>query len=100
MANTETITGGTGNDTVTLSTAVSNASVDLGAGSDSLTFGNFANTATVANTETITGGTGADSVTLGGAAHHRPWPSTSAQAATSSPWPTSPTPAPSRTPPP
>ena len=29
-----------------------------------LTFGNFANSATVANTETITGGAGADTVTL------------------------------------
>ena len=32
--------------------------------SDMLTFGNFANSATVANVETIIGGTGADTVTL------------------------------------
>jgi hypothetical protein len=32
---------------------VSNASIDLGAGNDVLTFGAFANSATVANTETI-----------------------------------------------
>ncbi len=45
--------------------ALTNASIDLGAGNDTLTFGNFTNSATVANTETITGGTGADTVTLG-----------------------------------
>ena len=48
-------------------TALSNASIDLGAGNDTLTFGNFTNTATVANVETITGGTGNDSVTLASA---------------------------------
>jgi Ca2+-binding RTX toxin-like protein len=65
VSNTETITGGTGADTVSLGTVVSNVSIDLGSGSDNLIFGNFANTATVANTESIVGGTGNDAVTLG-----------------------------------
>ena len=52
--------GVAGADTVVLGTQASNASIDLGAGSDSLTFGNFANSATVSNVESITGGSGAD----------------------------------------
>ncbi len=60
-----TLIGGTGADTITLGAVATNASIDLGAGNDTLTFGNFTNSATVANTETITGGTGADTVTLG-----------------------------------
>jgi Ca2+-binding RTX toxin-like protein len=39
--------------------------MDLGTGSDKLTFGNFANTATVSSTESIVGGSGNDNVTLG-----------------------------------
>ena len=66
MKNVGTLIGGTGADTITLGTAIANGSIDLGAGNDVLTFGNFANSATVANTETITGGTGNDTVTLGG----------------------------------
>jgi Ca2+-binding RTX toxin-like protein len=62
-----TLIGGSGADTITLGTAAANASIDLGAANDVLTFGNFANSATVANTETIIGGTGNDTVTLGGA---------------------------------
>ena len=49
--------------------------VDLGAGTDTLTFGNFTNSATVSNVETITGGAGADTITLAAAIsgrHHRP----------------------------
>ena len=65
VSNTETVTGGSGNDSITLGAAASNASIDLGAGNDALTLGAFANTVTIANTETITGGTGADVVTLG-----------------------------------
>ena len=52
---------------MTLSAVASNASVNLGGGSDTLTFGNFANIATVSNTQTITGGTGNDMITLGNA---------------------------------
>jgi Ca2+-binding RTX toxin-like protein len=48
-----------------LGTAAISASIDLGAGSDVLTLGNFANSATISNAETIIGGTGADTVTLG-----------------------------------
>ena len=50
---------------VTLGAAASNASFDLGAGADTLTFGNFVNTATLSNVETITGGTSNDTITLG-----------------------------------
>ena len=67
VKNIGTLLGGTGADTITLGAAVANVSIDLGAGSDVLTFGNFTNTATVANTETITGGTGNDTVTLSSA---------------------------------
>ena len=52
--------GGAGDDTIILGAAASNASIDLRGGNNVLTFGNFANTATVANTETITGGSGND----------------------------------------
>jgi hypothetical protein len=51
----DTLTSGSGSDSIVLTGAIANASVDLGAGSDTLTLGNFTNTATVANTETITG---------------------------------------------
>jgi hypothetical protein len=46
-----TLTSGTGADLIVFTGAVTNASVDLGGGSDALTLGNFANSATVANTE-------------------------------------------------
>ncbi len=39
-------------------------SIDLGAGSNKLTLGNFANTGTVTNVNTLVGGTGADTITL------------------------------------
>lgn len=64
------ITGGPGNDTVTLSALVTNASIDLGAGNDTLTLANGTNSATVANTETIIGGTGSDAITLATAANN------------------------------
>ena len=67
MKNVETITGGTGGDTITLGAAAQNASIDLMSGNDTLTFGNFTNTATVANVGTVIGGTGADTITLTGA---------------------------------
>jgi hypothetical protein len=61
----DTLTSGT--DTIVLTGAIANASIDLGGGEDTFTLGNATNSATVANTQTITGGTGADSVTLGSA---------------------------------
>ena len=67
VANTETIIGGTGNDTITLSSALGNAmSVDLGAGSNKLTLANTGNAGTVSDVDTLIGGTGSDSVTFGG----------------------------------
>ena len=67
VANTETIIGGTGDDTIILSTPPSAPASILRAGNDKLTFGNFANTATVANVETIIGGTANDTITLASA---------------------------------
>ncbi|HET7880045.1 MAG TPA: calcium-binding protein, partial [Acetobacteraceae bacterium] len=64
FVNSNLITGGPGNDTTTLSAIVNNASIDLGAGSDKLTFANGTNSASVANVETIVGGTGSDTVVL------------------------------------
>jgi hypothetical protein len=51
----DTLTSGTGADTILLTGTIANASIDLGAGSDTLTLGNGTNSATVANTETIAG---------------------------------------------
>jgi hypothetical protein len=51
----DTLISGSGADAIVVTGAIANASIDLGAGSDALTFGNFANSATVSNTETITG---------------------------------------------
>ncbi|NBX20631.1 MAG: hypothetical protein EBR58_04295, partial [Betaproteobacteria bacterium] len=65
--NIDTIMGGTGADTITISsqlTDVSNTLIDLGSGTDSLTLGNFANTGTIANIESVTGNSGVDQVTL------------------------------------
>src|SRR6185312_8203330 len=64
VANTESIGGGTGADTITLSTAVTAGSVDLAAGSDALTLANGTNSASIGNTETVAGGTGTDTITL------------------------------------
>jgi len=58
------ITGGTGDDTKTLIAPVTNASVDLGAGKDTLILADGTNSATVANTETVVGGTGDDTIVL------------------------------------
>jgi len=65
LAISNDITGTAGADTITLGTALASGTVDLGAGTDSLTLADGANTLTVSNTETITGGTGADAITLG-----------------------------------
>ncbi|MGA3402287.1 MAG: C2 family cysteine protease, partial [Acetobacteraceae bacterium] len=67
FANPQTINGTSGNDSITLTYDLTNGSVDLGAGNDSLTLANGNNSATVANTETIIGGTGNDIITLGAA---------------------------------
>ena len=45
----DTLISGTGNDAIDFTGTLANASIDLGGGNDTLTFGNFANTATVAN---------------------------------------------------
>ncbi len=66
VSNLESISGGTGNDTITLGAAQTSGSINLGAGTDSLTLANGTNILTVSNTETITGGTGADTITLSG----------------------------------
>ena len=43
-----------------------NGSVDLGAGSDTLTLSNFTNHVSIANTETVMGGSGNDTIVLTG----------------------------------
>ena len=59
MANTETITGGTGNDTVTLGTGFTTAmQIDLGTGANKLTLATGGNIGTVSNVQTLIGGTG------------------------------------------
>ena len=58
--------GGNGNDTVTFGGSLVNGSVDLGAGSDTLTLSNFTNHVSVANTETVMGGSGNDTIILTG----------------------------------
>ncbi|MBT8003717.1 MAG: calcium-binding protein, partial [Rhodospirillales bacterium] len=59
------ITGGTGNDIVTVNNALTGSStlVDLKEGTDSLTLANAINTLSVTNIESITGGTANDTVT-------------------------------------
>src|SRR6185369_3637132 len=60
----ETITGGSGADTVVLSAALPGGTIDLAAGGDSLLLADGGNSVTVANVETLTGGSGADTVVL------------------------------------
>ncbi|MDN3563378.1 hypothetical protein QWZ14_03195, partial [Paeniroseomonas aquatica] len=67
LAGFTSLTGGTLDDTVTVTGALSGSTVDLAAGLDRLTLGNGGYTLTISNVETITGGTGADAVTLGAA---------------------------------
>ncbi len=64
MTNVETLVGGTGDDTITFTTQLSNGSVDLGAGTDSLSLNTAANTATVSNVESLLGGSGNDTITV------------------------------------
>jgi hypothetical protein len=65
LSTVDTLTSGSGADTIAFSGGVSNASIDLGGGSDTLTFGPGTNSATVYNAETIAGGSGPDTITLG-----------------------------------
>src|SRR5947209_4011676 len=60
----DTLTSGTGADTIAFTGVLSNASVDMGAGNDTLTLGASGNTVTLANTETVTGGASDDTITL------------------------------------
>ena len=60
----DSLTSGGTDDTVVFTGALANASIDLGAGSDSVALGNSGNTATFNNVETVTGGTGNDVITL------------------------------------
>ncbi len=62
FSNIETIIGGSGADTLTLATAAIAGRFDLGAGADTLVFGDFTNSATLSNIETIIGGSGADTI--------------------------------------
>ncbi len=65
MTNVETLVGGTGDDTITVTTQLVNGSVDLGDGTDSLSLSSAANSATISNVESLLGGSGADTITLG-----------------------------------
>jgi Ca2+-binding RTX toxin-like protein len=68
VVDTETITGGSGADAVTLSGALTTGmAVDLGGGANTLNLANGGNTGTVSNVTTLIGGTGADNITLGAA---------------------------------
>ncbi len=65
VSNVETLVGGSAADTITLGAALSGSVlIDLGAGSDKLTLGDFANSGSVSNVETLIGGVGADTITL------------------------------------
>ena len=61
----ETITGGGGNDTITLGAAQGSGTIDGGSGSDQITFANGTNSVLLQNMETIIGGTGTEILTLG-----------------------------------
>ena len=62
LSTVDTLTSGAGNDTIVFTGGLTNASIDLGGGSDTLTLGSAASTATVANTKTIVGGAGVRSI--------------------------------------
>jgi len=67
LSNVEALTGGTGNDTITLGSVKTSGTINLNAGTDALILANGTNTFTASNVETITGGTGNDAITLGAA---------------------------------
>ncbi len=65
MSNVPSIPGGSGADTITLASALTNSiTLDLGGGSDKLTLAAVGNTGSVSNVETLVGGTGNDTITL------------------------------------
>ncbi|MEJ0069226.1 MAG: hypothetical protein WDO24_11435 [Pseudomonadota bacterium] len=67
MKGIEDIIGLAGNDTVVALTAISNGTIDLGGGTDSLVLSGLNNTFSVTNAEAITGsGASNDSITLTG----------------------------------
>ena len=70
IGSVDTLLGGTGNNTITLSSPLTTAmTVDLGTGSNKLTLANGGNTGTISDVATIIGGTGPDVITLGGPAN-------------------------------
>ncbi len=58
------MTGGTGNDQVTLTAALSTVSLALSGGFDTLILANVANTGSVSNIESVTGNAADDAITL------------------------------------
>ena len=67
VTNVETLIGGTGADTITFTTQLSNGSIDLGAGNDSLTLGTSPTRRRSSNVESLTRRLGADTITFGAA---------------------------------
>ncbi len=66
-ATSRTLIGGAAADTVTFGTAEVNASIDLGAGNDTLQLAGGTNKVSVTNTETVFGGSGNDTIVMTGA---------------------------------
>ena len=69
VSNTETITGGAADDTVTLPRPSTTGERRSGRRCRSLTLANGTNSATVSNVETVLGGSGTDTITLGNVAN-------------------------------
>ena len=61
-----TLTGGSGDDSVTFASALGSGTVDLGTGTDILTLSDSADVLSLSNTETIYAGDGADQLTYTG----------------------------------
>jgi Ca2+-binding RTX toxin-like protein len=66
VANVETITGGTFNDSVGFVSALNGTAVNLGAGGDFVFLANGSNTATFSGVENLNGGSGNDTLTFVG----------------------------------
>ena len=64
VSNTETITGGTGDDTVTLGGTQTSGTIDLGIGTDTLNLVAGANALSISNVETVNGTASDDTLTL------------------------------------
>ncbi len=65
MANVESLLGGSGADTVVLTTALVGGTIDLAGGTDTLSLSSAGpNSVTIANVESLLGGSGADTVVL------------------------------------